>query len=278
MSALVSCQWLADRLGSPEIVLLDATLPPVGVVPKVDTHALYLEQHLPGAVFFDIDTLSDHTSGLPHTLPSAESFAAAMAKLGVPSNATLVVYEQGNVFSAPRARWMLQTMGAADVYLLDGGLQAWIGDGLPTESGEVQREPAIFDAVLDAAAVTTYAELQEKLATPSQVLDARSAGRFSGTAPEPRPGLSSGHMPGSINTPYTDLADGQRMKSVAALQEVFGERGVDLYSPITATCGSGVTAAVVLLAAELAGATGLSLYDGSWAEYAQEPNAVIEKS
>lgn len=275
MAALVSSQWLADRMGSPEIVLLDATLPPVGVVPKVDTRALYLEQHLPGAIFFDIDALSDHASGLPHTLPSAESFAASMGALGVPSNATLVVYEQGDVFSAPRARWMLQTMGATDVYVLDGGLQAWLGDGLPAESGEVHRAPAEFHAVLDSSAVTTYAELQTKLEAHAQVLDARSAGRFTGTTPEPRPGLSSGHMPGAVNMAYTDLADGQRMKSVAALQEMFAERQVDLYSPVTATCGSGVTAAVVLLAAELAGATDLSLYDGSWAEYAQQPDAVI---
>ena len=278
MSALVSCQWLAERLGSPEIVILDATLPPVGVMPKVDTHARYLEQHLPGAVFFDIDVLSDHSSGLPHTLPTAESFAASMAALGVSSDAMLVVYEQGDVFSAPRARWMLQTMGASDVLLLDGGLQAWLGDGLPTEAGEVVRAPAVFRAVLDAAAVKSYADLRETLAAHGQVLDARSDGRFAGTTPEPRPGLSSGHMPGAHNVPYTDLTDGQRMKSGAALEQMFGERGIDLYRPVTATCGSGVTAAVVLLAAELAGAQGdLSLYDGSWAEYAQQPDAAIVK-
>ena len=277
MSALVSCQWLADRLGAADLMILDATLPPAGVVPKVDTHAAYLEQHLPGALFFDIDQLSDSTSGLPHTLPTAESFAQSMSALGVPSSATLVVYEQNSVFSAPRARWMLQAMGATEVYVLDGGLQEWIGNGLPTESGEVHREPAQFDAVLDSSFITSFDELQQVLTMHGQVLDARSAGRFAGTAPEPRPGLSSGHMPGATSMPYTNLTDGQRMKSVAALQELFGEHGVDLYSPITTTCGSGVTAAVVSLAAELAGADAVSLYDGSWAEYARRPETVIVK-
>ena len=277
MPVLVSPQWLSDNLH--QVVVLDATLPPVGVKPAPDTHASYLEQHIPGAVFFDIDALSDPTSGLPHTLPAAGAFAAAMSALGVSSEATLVVYEQGPVFSAPRARWMLQTLGAIDVSILDGGLQAWLNEGLPTDSGPVHRDPANFNAALDAAAVKTYDSMQQTLATHGQVLDARSAGRFTGTAPEPRPGLSSGHMPGATSIPYTDLTTGDRMKSAADLQQLFDERQIDLYSPITATCGSGVTAAVVLLAAELAGAQGdLSLYDGSWAEYAAKPDADIVKN
>ncbi len=276
MPVLVSPQWLSDN--QHQVVILDATLPPVGVKPAPDTHSSYLEQHIPGAVFFNIDALSDATSGLPHTLPTAEAFAAAMQQLGIPSDSALVVYEQGPVFSAPRARWMLMTMGASDVSILDGGLQAWLTDGLPTESGPVHREQATFNATLDSAAIEAYEDLQQTLASKGQVLDARSSGRFSGTAPEPRPGLSSGHMPGATSIPYTDLTTGDRMKPAADLQQLFDERQIDLYSPLTATCGSGVTAAVVLLAAELAGAQGdLSLYDGSWAEYAQKPDAVIVK-
>ncbi len=276
MAVLVSSQWLSDHLH--DVVVLDATLPPVGVKPAPDTQASYLEQHIPGAVFFNIDQISDSTSGLPHTLPTAEAFAAAMQQLGISSDSTLVVYEQGPVFSAPRARWMLLTMGATDVSLLDGGLQAWLSEGLPAESGLVERPPAVFNAALNSAAVQTYADLQQTIAAKGQVLDARSAGRFTGTAPEPRPGLGSGHMPGAISTPYTDLTTGDRMKPSADLQQLFDERQIDLYSPLTATCGSGVTAAVVLLAAELAGAQGdLSLYDGSWAEYAQKPDAIIVK-
>ncbi len=276
MPALVSPQWLSENRS--QVVVLDATLPPVGVKPAPDTRSSYVEQHIPGAVFFDIEGLSDAASGLPHTLTTAEAFGAAMSALGVPSDATVVVYEQGQVFSAPRARWMLQAMGAEDVSLLDGGLQAWLNEGLPVESGPVHRAPTMFNAVLNAAAIKSYEDLRQTLATKGQVLDARSAGRFAGTAPEPRAGLSSGHMPGATSIPYTDLTTGDRMKPAADLQQYFDERQMDLYSPVTATCGSGVTAAVVLLAAELAGAQGdLSLYDGSWAEYASTPGAVILK-
>ena len=273
MPPLVSPQWLAEHMH--EVVILDATLPPVGVQPAPDTHAAYLDQHIPGAVFFNIDTLSDPTSGLPHTLPTAQAFGQAMSALGVSSTATLVVYEQGPVFSAPRARWMLQTMGAADVFLLDGGLQAWLNEALPTESGPVTRHSADFQATLDISAITSFDQLQQTLAAHGQVLDARSTGRFTGTALEPRPGLSSGHMPGAVSMPYTGLTDGDRMLSSPQLEQLFADKGVDLYRPITTTCGSGITAAVVLLAAELAGAQDLSLYDGSWAEYAQKPDGVI---
>lgn len=274
MPPLVSPQWLSDHLH--ELTVIDATLPPIGVTPAPDTHAIYLGQHIPGALFFNIDALSDKTSGLSHTLPAPDAFGKAMSALGVPSDRTIVVYEQGPVFSTPRARWMLQTLGATDVSILDGGLQAWLNEGLPTDSGPVHSEPAVFNAALDSAAVKTYDELRQTLSTHGQVLDARSTGRFSGTAPEPRPGVTSGHMPGATSIPYTDLTTGDRMKPTADLQHFFDERQVDLYAPITATCGSGVTAAVILLAAEIAGAQGdLSLYDGSWAEYAGKPDALI---
>ena len=278
MELIVSPQWVAKRLNDPKLVLVDATMPPVGVVPPVDTRGHYLQEHLPGAVFFSIDDLSDHSSGLPHTLPSAESFGASMAALGVAKDATIVVYEQVGVFSAPRALWMLRSFGAGDVHLLDGGLSAWKAAGLPLESGEAQRGAATFDAALKPGAMTTFDGLQCKLAGFEQVLDARAKGRFDGTAPEPRAGLSSGHMPNAINTPFTELAQDGRMKSPDALRDYFAAKGVDLQRPITTSCGSGVTAAVVLLALELAGASALSLYDGSWAEYASRADAVIETS
>ncbi|SEC45926.1 3-mercaptopyruvate sulfurtransferase [Terriglobus roseus] len=277
MNALVSPQWVASRLGSPDLVIVDATMPPVGVAPKVDTHAIYLQKHLPGAVFFDIDELSDHSSGLPHTLLSAEAFGAAMGARGITETATIVVYEQGDVFSAPRARWTFRTMGAKEVYLLDGGLKAWEAAGLPVESGAVTREPAEFHAVLDAAAVKDYDKLRATLAAGEQVLDARSAGRFSGADPEPRAGLSSGHMPGATSTPFPQLANGAAMKSPEELRSVFQAKGVDLQKPITTSCGSGVTAAVVALGLELAGAPLVTLYDGSWAEYASRSESVIVK-
>ena len=277
MSALVSPQWLASRLDSPDVVIVDATMPPVGVTPKVDTHALYLQKHLPGAVFFNIDELSDHSSGLPHTLMSADAFGEAMGKLGISDTATIVVYEQGDVFSAPRARWTLRTMGAKEVYLLDGGLNAWLAAGLPVESGPVMRQPAKFHATLDAGAVKDYDNLRATLAAGGQVLDARSAGRFSGADPEPRAGLSSGHMPGAVSMPFPQLTGGPSMKSPEELRSIFEAKGVDLQQPVTTSCGSGVTAAVVALGLEMAGAPMVTLYDGSWAEYASRSESVIVK-
>jgi len=278
MHPLVSPSWLAGRLDDPDTVVLDATLPPVGVTPPVDTHARYLAQHIPGAVFFDIEALSDRSTSLPHMLPTPEEFSRSMAALGVGSGSTIVVYEQVGVFSAPRAWWMLRTFGAGKVFLLDGGLSAWIATGLPTEAGEVHRAAAEFEARFDSAAVKDFAQLQEKIAGHAQILDARSAGRFSGAAPEPRAGLSSGHMPGATSLPFTELAVDGRLKSAEELREIFLAKGVDIARPVTTTCGSGVTAAVLALGLEIAGASEVSLYDGSWAEYAQRPEAVVEKS
>ncbi len=293
MQPLVTPAFVADRLHTPDLVLLDATLPPVGVLPKPDMQARYLAAHVPGAMFFDIDALSDHATALPHMLPSAEQFAADMGQLGVADDALIVVYEQGVVFSAPRAWWMLRTLGASRVFVLEGGLRAWIAAGLPVVAGPVVRAPATFRARLDATAVKHLVQVQQgsagtesvgersartaqaPVALP-QILDARSADRFDGTAPEPRPGLRSGHMPGSQNLPYTALLQDDRLKSAEELQAIFAAHGVDLEREITTTCGSGITAAVLALGLELCGARYVSLYDGSWAEYAGQPDVVIE--
>ena len=277
MNLFVSPAWLAARLDDPNVAVLDATLPPVGVLPVVDTHAHYLAGHLPGAAFFDIEAFSDPASGLPHTLPAAEDFARGMGALGLRETMTFVVYEQAGVFSAPRAAWTLRTFGVQEVHLLDGGLPAWTAAGLPTTSGPVERAPATFHARLDADAVVGFAQVQSLLAAGAQVLDARSAGRFAGTAPEPRPGLPSGHMPGTTSVPFTDLIEAGRLKQPGELAALFQAKGVDLARPITTTCGSGITAAVVSLALELAGASQVTLYDGSWAEYAAHPQARIER-
>lgn len=278
MNPLVSVTWLADRLKDSQTVVLDATLPPVGVTPTVDTRGRYLEGHIPGAMFFDIDELSDHSTSLPHMLPTEEEFSRKMAEMGVGDGMTVVVYEQTGVFSAPRAWWMLRSFGVQKVYLLDGGLEAWNKAGLPVEAGPVQRSKASFTAKLDSGVVRDFEQVQQTIAARGQILDARSAGRFAGTAPEPRPGLSSGHMPGATSVPFTELAENGRMKDAESLREVFAAKHVDLEQPITTTCGSGVTAAVIALGLEIAGATQVSLYDGSWAEYAQRPEAVIEKA
>jgi thiosulfate/3-mercaptopyruvate sulfurtransferase len=208
-------------------------------------------------------------------LPSPEVFARSMSDLGVSSAAHLIVYEQQPVFSAPRAWWTLRTFGAERVSMLDGGLPAWIASGSPTESGPMNRPVAQFTASLDPVAVKDLAGIKDILAHHGQVVDARSAARFNGTAPEPRPGLRSGHMPGSVSLPFSELVQDGRLRPREELRSIFEQRGLDLDKPITTTCGSGVTAAVLALALELAGADDISLYDGSWAEYASQPDAEI---
>jgi len=278
MNPLVTPAWLAAHLQDPDTIVLDATLPPVGIAPPIDTRARYLESHIPGAVFFDIDQLSDHSTSLPHMLPTPEDFSRSMSALGVSDESTIVIYEQQGVFSAPRAWWTLRTFGAPSVYVLDGGLRAWIDAGLPTESGPVHRTRATFNATLRREAVADLAQLKDRLANHEQVLDARSAARFNGTAPEPRPGISSGHMPGATNIPFTELLEDGRLKPAQQLREYFAAKDVDLHQPITTTCGSGVTAAVIAFSLEVVGAKDVTLYDGSWSEYAQHPDSVIEKS
>lgn len=278
MNPLVEPAWLATRLTDPSTIVLDTSLPPVGANPPVDTRAQYLAQHIPGAIFFDIDEHSDHSTSLPHMLPSPGTFSQSMSRLGISDTATIVIYEQRGVFSAPRAWWMFRTFGAGKVYVLNGGFNAWVAAGLSTESGEVRRVPAAFHARLDRAAVKDFTQIQRLIADHTQILDARSNARFAGLAPEPRPGISSGHMPGAVSVPYTDLFEDGRFKSPEQLRTLFIEKEVDLQKPITTTCGSGVTAAVVSLALEIAGAKDITLYDGSWSEYAQRPDAVIEKA
>jgi thiosulfate/3-mercaptopyruvate sulfurtransferase len=278
MNPVVSPSWLASLLGDSDTVVLDATLPPVGVTPPLDLRELYLAKHISGAAFFDIDAISDHSTHLPHMLPSPEDFSDKMSALGVGDQTTIVVYEQEGVFSGPRAWWMLRTFKARHVYLLDGGLKGWIEADLPTESGEVDLAPASFNVRFDHDAVKNFAQIQQMLAGHAQILDARSAGRFNGTVPEPRPGLSSGHMPRATSIPFTELVEDGRLKSAERLSELFAAKGVNLDQPITTTCGSGVTAAVIALGLEVLGAKHVSLYDGSWAEYAQHPDAVIDRT
>lgn len=278
MNPLVTVAWLAERLDDPCVILLDSTLPPVGVKPAIDTRSRYRERHIRGAVFFDIEEFSDHSTSLPHMLPDAEAFSRDVSQLGVANGMTLVIYEQEGVFSAPRAWWMFRTFGAKDVFVLDGGLQAWVEAGLPVESGNVEKAQGRFTAVLDAGAVVDFAQLQQGIAAGAQIVDARSAGRFAGSAPEPREGISSGHMPGARSVPFAELLSYGRLKCAGEIRAVYSAKGIDLEQPITTTCGSGVTAAVLALGLEIAGAKQVSLYDGSWSEYAQRPDAVIEKS
>lgn len=275
MDHLVSPEWLAAHRTDPEVVVLDASLPVIGVTPVMDVHAAYLASHIPGAVFFDIEAISDRTTSLPHMLPPAEAFAGSMSWLGISEAAHIIVYEQQGVFSAPRAWWTLRTFGATRVSVLDGGLRAWIAAGGAAESGSVTPSQTNFNVSFHQAAVRDFLALKDILGNHGQVVDARSAARFLGTAPEPRPGLRSGHMPGAISLPFGELLEDGRLLPAGRLHSRFEACGLDLSQPITTTCGSGVTAAVLALALELAGANNVSLYDGSWAEYASQPDAEI---
>jgi thiosulfate/3-mercaptopyruvate sulfurtransferase len=264
---LVTTQWLADRLNDPRVKVLDASFKMPGVLPLPKDD--YLDEHIPGAVFFDVDAVSDHSSSLPHMFPSAEQFGRDVGALGVGNGDTVVIYDSGGWVAAPRAWWMFLSFGYADVYVLDGGLKKWRAEGRPVESGAVTPKPATFTAAFDAARVRTMQQMVANVASGTeQVIDARAADRFEGRVAEPRPGLRSGHIPGSRNLPYGNLiaADGT-MKPLSELRAAFGSIGVDLAKPVTTSCGSGVSAAVLTLALYRLGIDNPALYDGSWSEW-----------
>lgn len=264
---LVSTEWLAGRLDDPNFVAVDGSwyLPDA----KRDGKAEFLERHIPGAVHFDINAIADLSTGLPHMLPSPEVFAEAVGRLGIGDGATIVAYDGAGLFAAPRVWWTFRVMGAKSVFVLDGGLPKWLAEGRPVESGPASRAPARFTpkpdphGAWDADAVARVSE-----SGSVQIVDARSSARFRGDAPEPRPGLASGHIPGSKNVPVSEVvgADG-RLKDDDRIRRAFGSAGVDVSQPVVTTCGSGVTAAILAFALEGVGRPAEGLYDGSWAEW-----------
>lgn len=277
-SFFVAADWLIEHGDSPDVQIIDARMAPVGQEHR-DMRAEYRAGHLPGAVFFDIEALSDHTSSLPHMLPRPEAFAVAMRELGISSDKHLVVYDEGNLFSAPRAWWMLKTFGVEQVSILAGGLAGWQRDELPLQQGDVTLPEAEFEAHFDADRVKRLTDVllisHEKTA---QLVDARPAPRFNAEADEPRPGLKRGHIPGALNVPWGDLVFEGELKTTDELSAAFARQGVDLNKPIVVSCGSGVTAAVVALALETLGVEGVTLYDGSWSEWGARDDLPVEPS
>ncbi|MCA1241236.1 3-mercaptopyruvate sulfurtransferase [Stappia stellulata] len=264
-SPLVSPAWLAGKLASPDVVVVNAWLPPVG---EPDAQPEYGSGHIPGAVFFDVNAISDPASDLPHMLPPAHIFSSMMRKLGIGDGQTIVVYDGVGLYSAARVWWMFRAMGVEDVYVLDGGLPAWVAAGHPVEDmPPAPRGDRHFTARLNHGLVADHAKVSRTLEAGGQVLDARSRGRFAGTDPEPRAGLRGGHMPGAMNLPFTELMSDGRLKDRDQLAAAFDAAGVDRAKPVVTTCGSGVTAAILSLALSVTGQDKAPVYDGSWTEW-----------
>jgi len=263
---VVSPDWLQERLGQPGLSILDASW----YFPFLnrDAEGEYKTAHIPGAVFFDHEKLSDPESSLPHTLPKPEAFAAAVSSMGITNSDTIVVYDGPGMNTSPRVWWMLRVMGAKNVFVLDGGFDNWKKDGRPVTSGVTKIAPSAFIADFQADKVASFADMRTIVDAGSrQIADARAAGRFVGTDPEPRAGLRSGHMPGARNVPSSTLADKGYLKDIAGLRQVLDDAGVDLSRPVVTSCGSGITAAVITLALESLGHKDNILYDGSWSEW-----------
>lgn len=272
---LVSTQWLAAHLKDPDLRVLDASWYLPGS--ERDPFAEYQRAHIPGARFFDLDDVSDHRSDLPHMVPPVEKFMSRMRAIGVGDGHQIVVYDGSGLFSAPRVWWLFKLMGQMDIAVLDGGFPKWQAEGHPLEDlPPILRDRHMMvrrqnHMVKDVTQVSAASKLGE-----SEIVDARSPGRFYGTDPEPRPGLRAGHIPGSKNVFYKDLLKADdTMKSPEEMRQVFVEAGVDLDKPVITSCGSGVTAAILSLGLTRMGKTDHSLYDGSWTEWGMFPTLPI---
>ena len=264
---LVSTAWLAERLGDPDVRIIDGSwwMPADARSGRAES----LTAHIPGAVFFDIDEIADHATELPHMLPSPEAFAQAAGRLGLRRDATIVAYDTYGVRAAARVWWTLRVMGFEKVFVLDGGLRAWQAEGRPVERGEAVAQPTTVSHAFEPALLRNVDQVRALIGSKAaQIDDARGGPRIRGEVPEPRAGLRSGHMPGAHNVPFDSLLESDgRMKPASELEPIFRQAGVDLDQPVVTTCGSGSTASGLALALARRGRDRAAVYDGSWTEW-----------
>jgi thiosulfate/3-mercaptopyruvate sulfurtransferase len=271
---VVDADWVEKQLGAPEFRIVDASwyLP----VQNRNGAAEYASGHVPGAVFFDQDVIADHTSGLPHTIPTPEMFASEVEKLGIADTDTIVVYDGPGIFTAPRVWWLFRLMGAENVFVMDGGIDGWKREGRPLQTDLPEPAPAVFNVKFDASRVTSFDAMKDIVATgSSQIADARGAGRFTGVEAEPREGMRSGHMPGAKSLPSGVFSTEGKFKSLTDLKQTIAAAGIDLSKPVVTSCGSGVTAAIITLALQSLGHNANTLYDGSWSEWGSRQDTAV---
>ena len=272
---LVSTDWLSERLGDSSVAVVDASYYPTQ---QRDTRAEYRSAHIPGAVFFDVEEISDNSTDLPHMLPGPTHFGKAVGALGIGDGDTVVVYDSDGFYSAPRVWWTFRLFGAKKVYILDGGLRKWKAENRPLETGDSSRPARKFTAEMNVGAVATLADVRMAIADQSvQIVDARSPERYAGRAPEPRPDVRAGHMPGSFNVHYAKLVENGHLVPRERIEAAFRDAGVDPERPVITSCGSGITAAILTFALESIGREPRGLYDGSWAEWGSRPDVPVER-
>ena len=274
---LADTAWLASHLHAPDLVVLDGSMHLASS--GRDAKSEYEAAHIPGALFFDIDEISDRSSPLPHMLPPATMFASRMKRMGIGDGMHIIAYDSEGLYSAARVWWMFRAMGHREVRVLNGGLRKWKAEERPLEDGPARpRSPRHFTAVRNAELIRDAADVSSLIGSRSaQIVDARDAARFAGRAPEPRPGLRSGHIPGSLNVPFASLVnpDGT-MRSADELAAIFTTAGVDPAGRVVASCGSGVTAGIIALALAVLGRADAAVYDGSWSEWGGDHRLPVE--